>query len=63
MQNQLNELKRKMLEFFQQKQKNKKSARPGKKGSSTKKSKTLDKSAIFPAILRDFDSCEVKNSS
>ncbi|VSG38581.1 penicillin-binding protein 1B [Streptococcus pneumoniae] len=51
MQNQLNELKRKMLEFFQQKQKNKKSARPGKKGSSTKKSKTLDKSAIFPAIL------------
>ncbi|CAG5976082.1 penicillin-binding protein 1B [Streptococcus pneumoniae] len=28
MQNQLNELKRKMLEFFQQKQKNKKSARP-----------------------------------
>ncbi len=40
-----------MLEFFQQKQKNKKSARPGKKGSSTQKSKTLDKSAIFPAIL------------
>ncbi|MCO6588131.1 hypothetical protein KFU42_29050, partial [Escherichia coli] len=51
MQNQLNELKQKMLEFFQQKQKNKKSARPGKKGSSTKKSKTLDRPAIFPAIL------------
>ena len=51
MQNQLNELKQKMLEFFQQKQKNKKSARPGKKGSSTKKSKSLDRPAIFPAIL------------
>ena len=51
MQNQLNELKRKMLEFFQQKQKNKKSARPGKKGSSVQKSKSLEKPAIFPAIL------------
>ena len=51
MQNQLNELKRKMLEFFQQKQKNKKSASPGKKGSSVQKSKSLEKPAIFPAIL------------
>ena len=51
MQNQLNELKQKMLEFFQQKQKNKKSARPGKKGSSAEKSKSLEKPAIFPAIL------------
>ena len=51
MQNQLNELKRKMLEFFQQKQKNKKLASPGKKGSSVQKSKSLEKPAIFPAIL------------
>ena len=51
MQNQVNELKRKMLEFFQQKQKNKKSARSGKKGSSAQKSKSLEKPAIFPAIL------------
>ncbi len=51
MQNQLNELKRKMLEFFQQKQKNKKSDRPVKKGSSVQKSKSLEKPAIFPAIL------------
>ena len=51
MQNQLNELKRKMLEFFQQKQKNKKSASPGKKGSSVQKSKSLEKPAVFPAIL------------
>lgn len=51
MQNQVNEIKRKMLEFFQQKQKNKKSARPGKKGSSVQKSKSLEKPAIFPAIL------------
>ena len=51
MQNQLSELKRKMLAFFQQKQTNKKSARSGKKGTSTKKFKSLDKPAIFPAIL------------
>ena len=51
MQNQLNELKRKMLEFFQQKQKNKKSASPGKKGSSVQTSKSLEKPAVFPAIL------------
>ena len=51
MQNQLNELKRKMLEFFQQKQRNKKNARSGKKGSSVEKSKSLDRPAIFPAIL------------
>ena len=51
MQNQLSELKRKMLAFFRQKQTNKKSARSGKKGTSTKKFKSLDKPAIFPAIL------------
>lgn len=51
MQNQLNELKRKMLEFFQQKQKNKKTDRPAKKGSTAEKSKSLDRKAIFPAIL------------
>ena len=51
MQNQLSELKRKMLAFFRQKQTNKKSARSGKKGTSTKKFKSLAKPAIFPAIL------------
>ena len=54
MQNQLNEIKRKMLEFFQQKQRNKKTDRPAKKGSTAEKSKSLDRKAIFPAILPEY---------